>query len=425
MKAVPPAGSFKPARRLLMVARDFPHAATSGALRAASFARYLPEHGWTTTVITIRRSFHGFADANLEQALPPDCRIFEAFGFDTKTVFSWRGRYPAILAFPDREASWIAGGIRQALRACRETCVDAILSTSPAVSAHAIALMVGRITGLPWIAELRDPWNLDAPRGAFLRRLDRRLERLVLRAADAVVVVTPGHGADLAREHGSEVGDKVRLLPNGYDEDAMTPLLASAPPATPFTVVHVGSCLPTYRDPFPFLRAVRICLDRNDLPADVSIELVGTPMDATLTDEVARLGLGAWLRLRGRVSHREALTVIARASLLLMLQTRPEHDRSIPAKAYEYLRTDRTILAIARDGSETEQLMRGYDGVLVAPPGDAEAIARALAQAHRAWRADPGHRFVRSVAHYSRRRVATDLARLLDELRATAMAGTA
>lgn len=409
------AGDTAPSRRLLLIARDFPPAATSAALRAASFARHLPEHGWTTSVVTIRRGFHAFTDTQLEQALPPHCRILRAFGFDTKRVFSLFGRYPGALAFPDREASWIADGVRQALRACREAHISAVLSTSPAASAHVIAFVVKRATGLPWIAELRDPWNLDTPLGPFLGRLDRGLERRLLGVADLVAVVTAGVAADLARRHGAEIGDKVRLLPNGYDEDATAAPFASASPASRFTVVHTGGCQPTYRDPVPLLRAVRVCLDRGELPAEISVDLVGTPDDPSLRIEVERLQLGAQVNVRERVNHRQSLAATATASLLLLLQTRPEHDLCIPAKAYEYLRTDLPILAVVRDSSETARLLHDFGGVTVVSPTDVEGIARALGAAYRAWTAGAARGFSRDIARYSRRRVAADLARLLDE----------
>ena len=37
--------------------------------------------------------------------------------------------------------------------------VDAIISTGPPHSMHRIALQVRRATGIPWIADFRDPWT--------------------------------------------------------------------------------------------------------------------------------------------------------------------------------------------------------------------------------------------------------------------------
>jgi len=408
-----------------MIAVDFPPAITAGSLRLASFARYLPTHDWETSVVTIRRSFHDPGDPALERSLPPDCRIARAVGFDTKTVFSWRGRYLGLLAFPDRMASWVADGIRQSLRACRHQRLDAILSSSPPVSSHLIAFVVKRLTGLPWVADLRDPWNLDNPYGTFLRGLDRHLERRLLSAADRITVVTAGAETDLQQRHGDGIRSRLRRVANGYDESAMARALENAERPASFRVVHIGACMTSYRSPEPLLRAVRLSLDRGDLPVATSIELIGTPADPTLANGIARLGLDPRVSILPRVSHREALEAAAHAAALLLLQTRPDSDPCIPVKAYEYLRTDRPILAIVRPGGETAKLLQGFDGVTLVPPTDIEGIATALRHLYRKWAAGRDAAFNRDVTRYSRQHLAAEMAEVLDGICVTAGAPAA
>lgn len=407
-------------RHLLMITLDFPPVATSGALRLASFARHLPEHDWRTTVLTIRGSFYADFETGGVDPLPPDCEVVRAFGFDIKRALSWRGRYAGALAFPDRAVPWVGDGVRQALAVCRRQPIDAIVSSSPVVSAHLIGYVVKKLTGRPWVADLRDPWNLLTPHGALLRRLDEALERRLLSAADRITAVNPGLLADLGRRLGEGTRSRSRLLANGYDESAMASVLESATRPTRFSIIHTGSCQPPYRDPTSFFRAVRLCLDRGDLPATTSIDLIGAPVNSALQAEVVRLQLGSHVQPRARMVHREALQATARAALLLVLQTRPDHDLCVPVKTYEYLRTDRAILGLVRAGGETARLLRGFAGVTLVSPDDVEGIAAALAAIHRAWAAGQADRFTRDVACYSRQRIAAELAAVLDEMRAAA-----
>ncbi len=402
--------------RLLMIALDFPPVASSGSFRLASFARHLPEHGWTTSVVTARNPFREDTEPVTAASLRADCEVIHAFGFDTKEVLSWSGRYPAFLAFPDRAVSWVADGIRRALRICRSCRIDAIFSSSPVVSAHLIAYAVKKVSGLPWVLELRDPWSPASPYGPLLRRLDARMEYRLLQAADRIVVVTDGMVDVLEQRLDAGDRSKIRLVTNGYDEHVMGNVLEAAKRSPSFNVVHTGSCLPAYRDPAPVLRAVRLGLDRGELPGDTSVDLVGAPHDATLLDEIATLRLHSHVKVIPRTNHREALAATARAAVLLVLQTRAHHDRSIPTKVYEYLRTDRAILGVVRDNSDAANALQGFEGVTLASPTDVDAIADALGSLYRAWADGKADGFSRDVTRYSRGRLTADLAMLLDEV---------
>lgn len=408
-------------RRLLMIAHDFPPASTSAALRALKFARHLSAHGWYASVVTVGAGYPRSTDPALLRDVPPLCRVHRAFGFDTKAVLSIRNRYLRLLATPDRDASWFPHGVVSCLRACRMEQPDALLSTSPPVTAHCIGLAVRRITKLPWVVELRDPWNLEMPSGPLTRRFDRRLERHILLAADRVVVTTQGLAADLERRLGTEVGRRIAIVPNGYDEEAFARLPRAPAARAPFRITHIGQCTPPERDPVPFMYALRRCLDRGELPSDTEVLFVGAgrSFDGALAEELRRLRLLATVRSTAWRSHAQALQAMLDASVLLVLQNRDQHRHSIPAKAYEYLRSPACILAVAPPESATAALLSSFPGVLHATPSDPEQIAQRLAEAHRTWQAAGGElRFVRSVERYSSQRLAGHLARLLDELSA-------
>lgn len=405
-----------PSRRLLMIARHFPPLNVSGAARLESFARHLPNAGWATTVVSARDDDMTEADT-LESDLPPSCRVVRAFAADVKTVFSAFGGYPAVLAFPDRNALWIVDGVRQALRCCRRERFDALLSTSPVVSAHCIAFVTKRVVGLPWIIDLRDPWNDEAPFGRFLTKLDDRLEHFLLTRADAITVTTPGMVEEITRVHGIEIGRKTHLVGNGYEEDAVARALSGATAPDSFRIVHIGDTPPN-RDAVTFLRALRICLDRRTVPADISVELIDGESELVRT-AIGALGLGSLVHTTPRVAHPVALERIARAAVLLLMQPNPIHRLAIPAKSYEYLRSGRMILAVTDECSETARLLRGYGGVRIAP-GDADAIAASLGAIHVLWKTAPGRVFERDVSVYTRRRQAEALGRLLDTFASSA-----
>src|SRR5690606_23034129 len=102
--------------------------------------------------------------------------------WDAKRHFSVAGRYPGILARPVRWVSWWLGAVPLGLRLVRKLRVRAIWSTFPIATAHLIGATLATRTGLPWIADFRDPMAQPnhppdpAARASFLRVERRAVE---------------------------------------------------------------------------------------------------------------------------------------------------------------------------------------------------------------------------------------------------------
>jgi hypothetical protein len=137
-------------------------------------------------------------------------------------------------------------------------------------------------------------------------------------------------------------------------------------------------------------------------------------------------GLGALVDLAPRVPYDEALAEMHGASGLLLFQG-AACNRQIPAKAYEYLVTQRPIVGLMDPNGDTHAMVHGKWGVpYCADMADAEAIARALAR----FFADVqrGDAFVPepSLIHaYLRKTQAMELGRVLDRVCAAARPTTA
>jgi glycosyltransferase involved in cell wall biosynthesis len=107
--------------------------------------------------------------------------------------------------------------------------------------------------------------------------------------------------------------------------------------------------------------------------------------------------------------------------LLLIANTTPGAEATVPGKLFEYLAAGRPVLAIAPPESSTADVLRQVGGGWLAPAHDPAAIACVLERAFREQQAggvrppDP-----RQVARFDRRLLAGDLARLFDEVKAGA-----
>jgi glycosyltransferase involved in cell wall biosynthesis len=403
-------------RGLLMIVRDYPPANTPATHRALGFARYLPEFGWDTSVVTVRMGFHSSSDSSLLRQVPEERSVYRAFGFDSKDVFSVCGRYPRLLAMPDRSVSWIPAGVIQALRAVREGRIDVLLSSGPPLTAHCIAHIVQRMTKLPWVADIRDLWDGPPPHARLSHSMESRLASRLLRCCDRVTVVTEEIAEGVSRSYGVDVAHKVHILPNGFDEDAFARLEPSEPSTERFTIAHVGWASWTYRNPRPFFEALRACLDRGALPKDTLVSFIGADT-GTVVSLTRTFGLEGVIRVRERVPYLEALREMCSASALLLLQG-GEFRHAVPAKTYEYLRSGRPIVALATPDGESARLLRQFAGVFMALSDQPAEVGECLEAAHRAWRdARAFERSTRQLAPYTRRSVAAELAEILDHTR--------
>lgn len=414
-----PEARYAPPRRLLLIAFHYPPANASGTLRSLKFTRYLPQFGWEASVLTAPAECHESVDPRLVEEIPPQVSVHRAFCVSSQRAFSVRGHYPAFTAVPDRYISWLPFGVWQGLRAVRRERIDALLSTSPVQTAHLIAYLLNTVTGLPWVADFRDPWGGNEPRGRIRLRVERWMESCVVRRANQIVGTTPEFIEDLCQRVGSDLRHKAVAIYNGYDDADFGEVDLSTTSGAQFVITHAGQLNPGFRHPGPFLRAVGLGLGRGTLPTTTRIRLLGSgPMagDASLQQVLVDLGLQARVEVVERMPYGDALRAMSTSSALLLLQGGQGTRAQIPNKAFEYLRLGRPILCLATPNSATARVMREFDGVFLAEPDDVEGIARALNRLLDAWRRGQRvfDRQANGVSRYSRSEAARKLAEVLD-----------
>src|SRR5262245_28568154 len=235
-----------------------PGGGSSGVLRPLKFSRFLPEHGWTPHVLTVREQMHRLHDPSLVREVPPEAVVHRTWALDNARHLAVRRRHLSVLSVPDPYVSWIPFGVARGVRVVRRSAIRAVYSTSPPATVHLIAGSVSRLTGVPWIADFRDPWIEEGihPRPGSLRlRIESALERWTISRASIVAVTTPYLRDDLCRRYPTIDRSKFRVIYNGYDEDDFQGL-DTVPPGPHFEIIHAGMVNPEFRDPRPVLRAL-------------------------------------------------------------------------------------------------------------------------------------------------------------------------
>jgi hypothetical protein len=409
-------------RAVLMIAFHVPPwAAGSGHLRTLGFARHLPAAGWQPVILSARAGAYPITAPVEDGIIPEGCPVYRVLALDARRHLGIGGKYPAFLAQPDRWISWYPAAVIQGLRLIRRHRIAAIWSTYPIMTAHCIARSLSRMSGLPWIADFRDPVASSIEAGnPYLAASQWRWEGRVLRDAAQTVFTTESALEAYAQRYPEASEDnRLSVIANGYEEALFEelPPREHSKPVGPLTLLHSGVLYRDGRDPVPFLTALARLKAKGAIDArNLKVVLRACGSYAMYADEVQRLDIADLVELARRVSNREALVEQANADGLLLFQGE-KYDRQIPAKVYEYLRIGRPIFALVGDQGDTAALLRKTGGAAQVPLHDTDAIEVRLSGFIAALRGGGAPRVSPEVAAtYSRRAGAASLARLLNEV---------
>lgn len=371
-------------KRLLMIAYHFPPlAGSSGIQRTLRFVQHLPASGWQALVLSTHPRAYERTSDDLLAEVPAGTVVKRAQAWDTARHFAIAGRYPGALARPDRWISWRTDAVRTGMEMIRTHRPAAIWSTYPIATAHVIGAELARRSGLPWIADFRDPMAQDGyPEDPRTHAHFERVERAAIEGARYSVVTTPGT-ARLYRERYPAMADRIVLLENGYDEESFVRAEAApglGEPLQPgcFTLLHSGIVYPSERDPTQLMQALHLLAQRDGIaPGRLKVRFRAPAHDELVNRLAKEHGVEAFVETLPPVPYAAALTEMMRADALLVLQASNCNDQ-IPAKLYEYLRTGRKLIALTDPAGDTADAIRRSGVAAVAPLDDAQAIADLL-----------------------------------------------
>ena len=374
-----------PGQRVLMVAFHFPpQRGSSGIQRTLKFAQYLPALGWEPLILTAHPRAHADTAPLAPGSLPPGLVVRRAFALDTSRHLAIQGRYTRLMALPDRWATWLLGAVPAGLAMVRTYRPAVLWSTYPIATAHLIGLALHKLTGLPWVADLRDPM-LDAvhPFDPLSRRVAGWIEDKTIRTAARVVCTTPGAVRHYRHLFKDVPPERFCLIENGYDDEDFDAAEADAramvkPAGGPLVMLHSGIVYPLERDPRPLFAALaNLLADGSVTPARFQLVLRAPVHEAFLHQLIGEYGIASLVTIAPPLPYRAALAEMLGADALLLLQAANCNDQ-VPAKLYEYLRANQPLLALTDPQGDTWAAVRAAGIDTLAPLDDAAAIGAAL-----------------------------------------------
>jgi glycosyltransferase involved in cell wall biosynthesis len=344
------------AASLLLLAYWYPPENESGAMRPARFCKYLPAHGYRPIVLSapLSEGVRGNPDEAMRTPSGPAEQRWPAWQIRLGRGLQRAAPYHDHL-------DWAAEAVRLGGQIVPREKVVALVSTSPPLATHVAALILHRRSGLPWIADFRDPIvgnPFRTKRRGWL--YDRLLESRIVASANAVVLNTDAM-LDVFRRRYPRHAAKFHVIWNGYDPADR--LSAGAIPSRKRRVLaHLGSIYGG-RHPGLLLSSLERLLRRGEVdPESLVLKLVGSiDHDEDWATAPCYSFLEAHHCLEttnGTVPRDEARREMATADYLLLLDLNERGQGvQVPAKLFEYVRIGRPILVFTTSGSPTERIL--------------------------------------------------------------------
>ncbi len=406
-------------KKVLFITPSIPPYAGSGVYRNIRFIRHLQHFGWETTILTIEKTSirkNLPLDPELLKRLPASVRVERTYVLrPMEILLRFRERFRAgphnqgksketglapkrmtsrrvsgmqrfkdflstLLLFPDAEIGWLPWAIRRGLKIIKQRKMTVLYTSGPPHSCHLAGWALKRLTGLPWVADFRDPWTRqawidEATKRTWAHRKKVLMECAVVKNADRVILNTSEMQDDFSQYYSGLSSEKFVAIYNGYDPEDAAPLPEKEMSNGIFTVTHAGS-LYKKRTPIGLLRAVSELIREGKVdPEMIRVRLIGRCDIEGIQAEIKKLGLESCVALMGWVTHQESLDAIAESDLLLLIQ--PGTALQIPGKIFEYIMLKKKILALTDRGA-TENIVRDYHLGDVAEPMDVPSIKKVM-----------------------------------------------
>lgn len=367
-------------KKILIITYYWPPAGGPGVQRWLKFVKYLPDFGIQPVVYIPDNPTYPIIDTNLEKEVSAKAkilrnRIFEpyqlaSFFSKSKTKKMNSGIIPnqkkqqfldkallwvrGNLFIPDARCFWVKPSITYLEKYIIENKIDTIITSGPPHSLHLIGLGLKNKLNLKWFADFRDPWTTIGYHKAlklsdFAAKNHKKLEHQVLNSADAIIVTSK----TTKIEFQALTNVPITVITNGYDTEIAAPLQRDSK----FSLAHIGSFLSERNPSILWESLVELIEEIPNFKRDLEIKLIGAVSQEVL-DVIKASNLNLYLNNMGYVSHNEAIAQQRKSQVLLLIEIDSEDTKSIiPGKLFEYMVSNRPILAIGPKDSDFQSIL--------------------------------------------------------------------
>ena len=258
------------------------------------------------------------------------------------------------LFIPDARKYWVNPSVVYLKKYIQENNIDTILTSGPPHSLHLIGLKLKEELDVKWFADFRDPWTTigyhkSLKLSSYADKKHKQLESKVLTNADTIIVTSK----TTKTEFQALTNKPIEVITNGYDLENISKQTLD----DKFTMAHIGSFL-SDRNPKALWGVLQeLVLENEKFAAHFQLKLIGK-ISQEILESISEFQLDAYCNNLGYVSHTEALEHQRKSQVLLLIEIDSEETKSIiPGKLFEYMVSERPIIAIGPKDSDFAEII--------------------------------------------------------------------
>ena len=353
-------------KKVIYIAFNYNHDTGIASKRLRGVSKYLPSFGWQPIVIVPRTSNETVRIDNvrvvetdyqdmISKFMPSSNntgRKREVSSQEQTNKFVSKSISIAgeIFAYPDSMKYWKKPAMEAACEIIENEKIDAIMSTSSPVTSHIIAHDLKDKYGIPWVADLRDLWNLNPyiNHNVIRRYFEKRLEMKTFKNVDALTTTTELAKQKLQSIHPDK---KIVSVVSGFDPQDFEKTKQTEE-SEKLTLIYAGSLYSGKRDPSILFDSIGQLIKENKIdPNKIVIDFYGD--DTNLKELSQKYDIQNNVRIHGRITQEEVLQHQMNSDVLLLISWMDESEKMfIPGKIYDCIGCKKPVLSIGyKEGS--------------------------------------------------------------------------
>lgn len=379
--------------KIAMFAWEFAPVNTTGNYRNTAFAKILSQEGLEIHVFTIcERDGQEIFGRKIDENLLIGTDEIHIYRYPVRGFRKvWKTRIGNAIRIwwstTDKiDRRWFRKGTkRHILLTLNQIKPDYLYFSLPPFSMARVALEIHKITGIPYIVDMRDAWSLwcTSPNTSYIHFwYKRKLELKLFSSASSIITVTEELKNDFVKHHPRVDESKFNVIFNGLDKIDIP--IEDNTDKSVFKIGYVGSFYYSpeneklkrsnilekrlkdiftytprhedwsYRSPLYFFKAIELMLEENpELRMRISIEYVGAA-PSWLSEMVEKFGIQDIFFDVGFLDKDEVVRRVSTWSAILATSEKVLDGRHycLPSKIFDIVNSRKRILAFVTEGSQ-------------------------------------------------------------------------
>ncbi len=423
-------------KKVLIITYYWPPAGGPGVQRWLKFVKYLPEFDVEPVVFIPENPNYPIVDESLVSDVSKAATIIK---HPINEPYKWAGLFSSkssktiskgIIAdekeqsflekamlfvrgnffIPDARVGWVMPSVSFLLDYIKKENIETIITTGPPHSVHLIGIQLKQKLGVKWLADFRDPWTTigyhkQLRLSSASKAKHKSLEKQVLNTSDQIIVTS-----FVTKKEFREITDKpIEVITNGYDDVKHVDFEMDSK----FTLSHIGSLL-SKRNPEILWQVLGdLISEYESFSKDFQLNFVGYVSEGVLKS-IEKYNLSNYVNNVGYVSHMEAIKYQKKSQLLALIEIDSEETKCIiPGKLFEYMISNRPIIAIGPNGSDVENIIKETNAGHYFNYSDFDSLKRIILEQYKSFQNKTLQSYPVGLQKYHRKALTKSLANLL------------